>query len=81
MHGELKSGEHWGLGAQSMCVPPRAADLLSEVLQDLRLWPERTYRALGHPDPVQGRCAISFHCRGTLFDAQRRTQAGHDERG
>jgi AraC-like DNA-binding protein len=37
MHGELKSGEHWGLGAQSMCVPPRAADLLSEVLQDLRL--------------------------------------------
>ncbi|WP_287196480.1 cupin domain-containing protein [Mesorhizobium sp.] len=37
MYAEFKSVDRIGLGAKSVCVPPCASDLLSEVLQDLRL--------------------------------------------
>ncbi len=37
MYAEFKPGDRAGLGAESVCVPPRGPDLLSEVLQDLRL--------------------------------------------
>jgi hypothetical protein len=37
MYAEFKSGDRIGLGAKSVCPPPCASDLLSEVLQDLRL--------------------------------------------
>jgi AraC-like DNA-binding protein len=37
MHDNLNTKHRSGLGANSVCVPPRAPDLLSDVLQDLRL--------------------------------------------
>lgn len=37
MYVNLDSDSRLGLGADSVCVQPRGADLLSEVLQDLRL--------------------------------------------
>ncbi|RWQ45883.1 AraC family transcriptional regulator [Mesorhizobium sp.] len=37
MYAEFKSVDRIGLGTKSVCVPPCASDLLSEVLQDLRL--------------------------------------------